>query len=109
MNEVCPNCGAWTDELGELTGWCKACEGIHGIVAAKECATCKQWKPPEAFTAHHSTKDRLRRSCRACETDRRRRWRYANLDREKATWKRSYDKRHGKTLSLPSPAPAVGQ
>ena len=75
IDEVCPNCGAWTPTLDDHTGWCHPCANHQ------QCNRCHTWHPLEQYRPHRNTR---RATCRTCERLTEAAHREANRDRERA-------------------------
>jgi hypothetical protein len=102
VNEVCPSCGDFTDYLGEMTGWCRECESIDGVVDAKACLGCGVVKSLEDFPPHRKTHDGRRGKCRKCATAQRLAWREANRERDNENWRRAYQRKAARRIEAAS-------
>lgn len=91
--EVCPWCGGFFAELVAWSGWCGQCTAMfvgQGEPTA-HCSACDTWKPVAEFGKKVNGK--LRSECRRCDTDRRRRWREANPEREAEVARQAYERK----------------
>lgn len=61
IDEVCPNCGDWTETLEDHTGWCPRCAG------QRRCTRCHQWQPTDKYRDRPDRKSPERSVCRTCE------------------------------------------